>query len=141
MSLVNALNIAVEAHDGMRDKGGHPFIGHPLRVMATLSGQGFDEPVLEAAILHDVLEDTILTALDLRELGISDRVIDIVVALTRPAQRPYAEYIRTIREFGYPAVNIKLADLADNMDPARAVEGTDKLMDRYRKAVEVLEGF
>lgn len=65
MKIEDAINIAVNAHRGQRDKGGQPYILHPLRVM--LAAQNDDERIV--AVLHDVVEDSDLTLDDLRARG------------------------------------------------------------------------
>ena len=138
MTLDNAVRIAAQAHKGTKDKGGQPFIGHPMRVMALLAEMGFAEGVLEAAALHDVLEDTPMTAGQLMRDGVEPAVVGLVVLLTRGKGQTYHEYIRDIAQSGGSAIYIKLADLRDNMDPARAVSSTPSLMKRYTTAVHVL---
>lgn len=54
MNLEKAIRIAASAHEGQRDKGGHPYILHPLRVMLAMSTEA--ERIV--AILHDVVEDS-----------------------------------------------------------------------------------
>ena len=61
-SIEKALQIAARAHEGQKDKDGQPYILHPLRVMNAVE----DEPVKVVAVLHDVIEDTSVTADDLR---------------------------------------------------------------------------
>ena len=53
MNLENAIKIAVEAHTGQVDKGGNPYILHPLRVMLSVHRE--EERI--AGVLHDVVED------------------------------------------------------------------------------------
>ena len=52
-TLQRAISIAVEAHEGQIDKGGNPYILHPLRVMMSL--RTVDEMIV--GVLHDVVED------------------------------------------------------------------------------------
>ena len=137
MSLDKAIQIAAQAHEGQLDKGGLPFIGHPLRVMAKLALRGFTGHILEAAILHDVLEDTTVTEADLDFAGIGFDTIALVKLLTRTPDYTYAEYIQRISDSESNAIDIKLADIEDNMDPARSI-GRSDLLDRYEKAVHVL---
>ena len=139
MSLTNALRIATVAHYDIVDKGGFPFIGHPLRVMAELARQGFDEQILEAAILHDVVEDTEWTLDDLHDAGIHLRAVNLVDLMTRQEGSTYAEYIQRIKHSEGYAVDIKIADIYDNLHPSRATSGSDKLRDRYLKALAILE--
>ena len=83
--LESAIRVAVEAHAGQRDKQGQPYILHPLRVMLA-----FDDDLLHAAaVLHDVLEDTPVTAAELRERGLSEAVIEIVETLTKRTTDTY----------------------------------------------------
>ena len=77
-----------------------------------------------AAWLHDVLEDTATTTGDLRQMGYSEAVIDLVTALTKPVEPkgPYADWIAALverRDFG--AIRVKIADLIDNSDPERII--------------------
>ena len=53
MNLEKAIKIAVEAHTGQVDKGGNPYILHPLRVMLSLETE--EERIV--GVLHDVVED------------------------------------------------------------------------------------
>ena len=53
MNLEKAIKIAVEAHTGQVDKGGNPYILHPLRVMLSLDTE--EERIV--GVLHDVVED------------------------------------------------------------------------------------
>jgi len=53
MNLEKAIKIAVEAHMGQVDKGGNPYILHPLRVMLSLNSE--EERIV--GVLHDVVED------------------------------------------------------------------------------------
>ncbi len=52
-NLQKAISIAVEAHKGQTDKGGSPYILHPLRVMMSLE----TEEEMIVGVLHDVVED------------------------------------------------------------------------------------
>nr|WP_200931688.1 HD domain-containing protein [Paenibacillus sp. Leaf72] len=57
-----AIEIAAKAHEQQKDKAGHPYILHPLRVMLSLNTE--EERIV--GVLHDVLEDSRITADDLR---------------------------------------------------------------------------
>jgi len=52
-TLEKAISLAVTAHEGQVDKGGNPYILHPLRVMLSL--RTAEEMIV--AVLHDVVED------------------------------------------------------------------------------------
>ena len=66
MDIERAIQIAVEAHAGAKDKGGSPYILHPINVMMRMKTD--DEKI--GAILHDVVEDTDWTFEALKKRGI-----------------------------------------------------------------------
>ena len=110
------LVLATNAHAGQFDKGGNPYILHPLRVMSFLSEQ--DEELQCIAIGHDVVEDTKTTYQDLRNAGMSERVIEGIRALTKVPGETLDEY--KIRVFGNrDAMKVKLCDLRHNTDIRR----------------------
>ena len=71
-----AVMIAQEAHKGQLDKGGNPYIEHPLYVASQV-----ETPELKMiAVLHDTLEDSNLTADDLKAAGLPEEVVDQTAA-------------------------------------------------------------
>ncbi|MCB1826003.1 MAG: HD domain-containing protein, partial [Candidatus Competibacteraceae bacterium] len=56
--LRDACGFAAEAHSGIYRKSGEPYIFHPLAVARILANVRFDYITLQAALLHDVIEDT-----------------------------------------------------------------------------------
>lgn len=141
--LLTAQRIATVAFHGMKDKGGRPYIEHCLRVEAKLPPEAtIDERC--AAILHDVLEDTDLTDHDLYEAGMSERTVHLVEMLTRKKDTTYMDYIRDIKSTGdIGLINIKLADNADNSDPARIAQlppDEQGITKRYERARRILMG-
>ncbi len=87
----HALAIATEAHDGQVRRYTHePFVSHPIAVALTVAPFHSDPLVLAAALLHDVVEDTPVTAADLaREMPRS--VVRMVLSLTNPSTRADGE--------------------------------------------------
>ena len=71
MNLERAIKIAVEAHAGVKDRGGKAYILHPLSVMMRVETDA--EKIV--AVLHDVIEDTDWTD-NLSEEGFSQEIID-----------------------------------------------------------------
>lgn len=131
-----AMQIAYRAHHGQTDKSGVPYLYHPIH----LAEQMNDELTVTAALLHDVLEDSPMTAAELRAEGISPQAVDAVVLLTRPAEMPYLDYVERIRRNPI-ARAVKCADLRHNCDPSRLPnppEGWREKRDLYRKALEIL---
>lgn len=132
-----AMKIAYEAHKDAVDKGGVPYVFHPIHVAEAMT----DELSTCAALLHDVLEDTAMTAEELLARGISQEAVRCVEILTRRESEPYEAYIRRIRQ-NPTAVQVKLADLAHNSDMSRLSEVTQKDFARgemYRQAAKMLE--
>ncbi|OJH34351.1 HD domain-containing protein [Cystobacter ferrugineus] len=131
-TLEDALELAVQAHRGQRDKAGQPYILHPLRVMARLD----TETERMVALLHDVVEDTPYTLERLRELGYSEEVLGALERLTKAEGEDYAAFIERVRPHPL-ARRVKLADLEDNMDvrrlPAVTAKDAERLA-RYRAA-------
>jgi (p)ppGpp synthase/HD superfamily hydrolase len=78
----SALRWAEGRHSGSRrDVDQAPYILHPLEVGALLSGRGYDEQVISAGLLHDVLEHSDAVVEDVREL-FGERIADIVAAVS-----------------------------------------------------------
>ena len=127
LQLETALKIAVEAHYGQKDKGGRPYIFHPLRVAAGCSGKA-----KVAALLHDTVEDTSVTFEQLAELGIDGEILVAVKLLTHDKSVPYLDYVRKVKENPI-AREVKLSDLRDNMDITRLKDLTDEDLERLRK--------
>jgi len=77
-----AFELAMTAHDGQKRKSGEPYIIHPILVAAITAAFSEDETMVQAALLHDVVEDTSFDLEDLeREFG-SD-VTHMVEGLTK----------------------------------------------------------
>lgn len=134
-----ALALARRAHAGQLDKGGEPYIDHPLHVAEDMD----TEEETCVAILHDVLEDSDFTADDLREIGMSEEVVAAVELLTHDEAIDYFDYIRAVRESPL-AAKVKRADLEHNLDPdrlRRRMTMVDmKRRSRYLEALAILNG-
>lgn len=138
-----ALVLAYNAHHGQLDYNGIPYIFHPLH----LAEQMDDEISCCAALLHDVVEDTVLTLEDLRK-DFPEEVVSIVALLTHNdseefSQEDYWAYIRRIKENPI-ARKVKLADIAHNSDQSRCVgsglspEKLEWWRQKYQKALGIL---
>lgn len=130
MTLEDAITLAFSVHRGQKDKGGSPYILHPLRVMVAV---GFDEDAQMVAVLHDVIEDTDVDEVKLQNAGCPKNVVEALLALTRVDGETYADYIERVAK-NRLAVRVKVADLEDNMRPCRAPGRTQSMMKRYRAA-------
>jgi (p)ppGpp synthase/HD superfamily hydrolase len=132
-TIERALQIAAKAHEGQRDKEGLPYILHPLRAMMRVEG----EDARIVAVLHDVIEDTPVTADDLRAAGFTEAVVAAVVCVTHPKGEPYADYVVRCKRNAV-ARRVKLADLEDNSRLDRTIlrpERIDADVARLRKYV------
>ncbi len=78
-----ALVFAAKKHTEPRKGGDIPYITHPAHVAIILARHGFDENVLAAALLHDVLEDTKTIPEELRQI-FGDEVTQMVQELSEP---------------------------------------------------------
>ena len=128
-----ALRIAVEAHEGQRDKNGMPYILHPLAVMSKVDGL----ELKTIAVLHDTIEDTYVTADFLMERGIPKDIVEIVELLTKPKDEDYESYLRRVKE-NPKAKAVKLADLAHNTSPERVSGLNEARRAKYELAKRVL---
>lgn len=118
-----------------KDLAGEPYIEHIKRVANRVADYPMDISCCEwkVAVLHDVLEDTLVTERILRSL-FEEEVVDAVVLLTRKEGVDYGNYIESIITSGdKKAIKVKLADLKDNMDMSRLSVIKDKDIDRLKK--------
>ena len=112
----DAINLMCEAHSDARDKSGIPYIFHPYHVAEQMTS----EDSVIAALLHDVLEDTDLTADDLRARGVPENVVSSLLILNHHEGVPYMDYIRKIK-CDPIAREVKIADIRHNLDASRLV--------------------
>ncbi len=135
--LARAIEIAASAHANQIDKGGAPYVLHPLRMMMRQRS----EAAMIAAVLHDVVEDTPWTLEALQAEGFPEDVLEAIACLTKRGGEDYADFIA--RAGANPiAREVKLADLEDNMDLKRIPKPVKKDFDRlkkYRRSWETLK--
>ena len=114
-TLERAIVIAAEAHAGVPDKAGAPYILHPLRMMMTMTST--EERIV--AVLHDVCEDCPGWTLEiLRGEGFSEEILAALDSVTKRKGEPYEEFV--MRAVANPiGRRVKLADLVDNSDLSR----------------------
>jgi (p)ppGpp synthase/HD superfamily hydrolase len=132
-TIEKALQIAAKAHEGQRDKEGLPYILHPLRAMMRVQG----EDARIVALFHDVIEDTAVTADDLRRAGFRVDIVAAVECVTHAKGEPYADYVVRCKA-NEVARRVKLADLEDNSRLDRAILRPDRIdadVARLRKYV------
>lgn len=116
--LEKATRMATIAHQGqVRKEGSIPYITHPIMIALSLVKHGFPDAVIAAALVHDVPEDTTVTAKQLRaELG--DEVADIVATVTEDKSLVWKErkvaYIEMVRAGSDAAKAVSTADKIHN---------------------------
>ena len=128
MNLQRAIEIALQAHKGALDKGGNPYILHPLRLMLQMDSEE---------------EDSEKWSFDkLQAEGFSKKIINSLRSITKENENEdYEKFIdRSIRD--KIGRKVKIADISDNLDISRLKEVTDKdilRINKYKKALEKLK--
>src|SRR5262249_32518726 len=140
-TLEKAIEIAARRHAGQKDKEGLPYVLHPLRRMQRVP-PGLAQII---AVLHDTIEDTGLTADDLRAEGFGEDVVAAVLAVTHTRGESYVDYV--VRCSRLEAVRqVKLADLEDNCRLDRTILRPERLerdfqrVHRYLLSYQFLTG-
>lgn len=133
-----AMEICYRAHAGQLDKGGMPYVFHPIHVAEQME----DEYSTCAALLHDTVEDGGIELSELYEADFPEEIVRTVDILTRREDEPYMEYIQRLKENSL-AVKVKLADLNHNSDMSRLniiTKWDIERKEKYEKAIAMLEG-
>ena len=142
-----AYNLASMAHKNQLRKSGEPYIIHPLSVAIILAELQLDKETIVSGILHDVVEDTVITDEELRD-QFGNYVALIVDGVTKLEKIRYngdkleyqAENLRKMflaMAKDIRVIMVKLADRLHNMrtlqyqPPERQVEIARETMDIY----------
>ena len=128
--LGKAIEIAATAHSGQVDKGGKPYILHPLWVMDRVRHLGEDYMIV--AILHDVMEDSEWTFSDLISEEFNQNVMYALSLLTHDPAVSYDDYNKLIATDPI-AKAVKLRDLEHNTKVTRLKGLKKKDFDRLEK--------
>lgn len=128
--LKDAVHLAVAAHAGQFRKGTKvPYITHPIEVMGIVATITRDVDVLAAAVLHDTVEDTVVTAEDIRrEFGnrvaalvcaeSEDKMTGIPAALSwKTRKQATIDHLRTCTD-----IDVKIISLGDKLSNLRCIE-------------------
>ena len=153
-TLQRAISIAVEAHEGQVDKGGNPYILHPMRVMMSL--RTVDEMIV--GVLHDVVEDCSDRGFGwerLEEEGFSKTVLDALKSVTKtPEEERHFKtlngedrinaYLRFVNRAKSNPIGrrVKRADIYDNLNVTRIDKLTEKdlaRLNQYKVALQYLD--
>ncbi|MBP3326949.1 MAG: bifunctional (p)ppGpp synthetase/guanosine-3',5'-bis(diphosphate) 3'-pyrophosphohydrolase [Coprococcus sp.] len=142
-----AYKVADKAHEGQLRKSGEPYIMHPLNVAIILAELELDKETIVAGILHDVVEDTVMTSEEIAA-EFSEEVAFLVEGVTKLTQlkmttdkiEVQAENLRKMflsMAKDIRVILIKLADRLHNLrtlkyqSPAKQVEKARETMDIY----------
>jgi guanosine-3',5'-bis(diphosphate) 3'-pyrophosphohydrolase len=119
---------AFQAHEGVARKTGEPYITHPVSVACILADLHMDVPTILAALLHDVVEDTPITTLDIKGL-FGQQVAELVDGVTKldkiefqSASEAQAENFRKMLLAMSQDVRVILVKLADRMHNMQTLE-------------------
>ena len=131
-----AIELAERYHKGQFDKGGNPYINHPLAVMNRLDT--VEEKMV--GVLHDIVEDTEVTFDDLRGYGFSEKIIAGIDSVTRREGEPREAFIyrAKLNELGR---SVKVADLKENSNLSRIPDPQEKDYRRremYQREIRIL---
>jgi GTP pyrophosphokinase len=141
-AVARAVEFAVRYHGDQTRPTGAPYAEHLLEALEVLvRGAGVTDPgILQAAVLHDVVEDTPCTIDDVRR-AFGGRVAELVAWVTKPATEDGADrraakeaYLGRLQEAPDDAVLVKLADRASNVQTLRNL-GLPKQRQYYAETV------
>ena len=134
-SIMRAYEFGAEAHEGQKRKTGEPYISHPVAVAQELADMRLDAQAIEAAILHDVVEDTHVTIAEIEEHFGADvaLLVDGVSKLDQIEFHSRAEaHAESFRKMMLAMIEdirvilVKLADRLHNMQTLEAMPAEKK---------------
>lgn len=131
------LRIAMDAHEGQRDRDGNAVILHPIVV----GSMGRTDAEKCVGFLHDVVEDTDWTFENLQEEGIPEEIIESLKLCTHEEGMDYYDYVQRIIDSGdMTAIHVKLNDLRHNLARGKAF-GYPELVEKHERALHLIEEF
>jgi guanosine-3',5'-bis(diphosphate) 3'-pyrophosphohydrolase len=140
-----AFDLAVIAHEGQKRATGEPYVTHPIASAQILAELGIDTIAIQAALLHDVPEDTEFSLTDVEEKFGSEvaQLVDGVTKLskfsTHSHEQQQAENIRKMLLAMAQDIRVVLIKLADRLHNMRTLYGLppDKQVRIARQTMEI----
>src|SRR5476649_1969413 len=136
---------AMTAHGKQFRASGDPYFAHPLEVAAILTELKLDVPTIVTALLHDTIEDTLVTYEDVQK-NFGDEIAGLVDGVTKLSQlevfserTKQAENFRKLMLAITGDIRVLLVKLADRLHNMRTLGFIDKLEKRQRIARETVD--
>lgn len=135
---------AKEAHKGQMRLSGQSYFSHPLSVANILASLNLDVPTITAGLLHDIIEDTEVTALKIEAefgrlvAGLVEGVSNVTHVARQTRERRKIENLRKVLLATAKDIRVILIKLADRLHNMRTLEHLP-LNNQYRIAHETLE--
>lgn len=138
----SARRIAYLWHKNQKDKLGKPYIEHVKRVAFCVEGKGANQETIAAAWLHDIVEDTEISIVDIKT-QFGSKIAEIVFAMTRTHDEDYEKYLLRLKNLP-EALMIKTCDLLDNYGRLNELEASFpedayRLRIKYQNSAQILE--
>ncbi|MBR2531720.1 MAG: bifunctional (p)ppGpp synthetase/guanosine-3',5'-bis(diphosphate) 3'-pyrophosphohydrolase [Lachnospiraceae bacterium] len=141
-----AYEIAVQAHGDQKRMSGEPYITHPLCVSIILAELELDKETIVSALLHDVLEDTVMSKQEMTAI-FGEEVTEIVDGVTKLSQISYAadkveEQAENLRKMflamakDIRVILVKLADRLHNMRTLQYMR-PEKQREKARETIDI----
>lgn len=128
-----AKTLATKWHHGQfRRDGVTPYLEHPKRVAGRLDAANHHYRAIAAAWIHDVLEDTNCSIVELEASGLEPEIIVAVRLLTKDS-KPYDLYLAKLKQNNI-ATMVKVFDMIDNLSD----NPSPRQIARYSKALAFL---
>ena len=141
-----AFDIAYHAHEGQCRKSGEPYIIHPLWVGIILADLELDKETIVSGILHDVVEDTVMTEEEITKI-FGEEVALLVDGVTKLGQLSYsadklevqAENLRKMFLAMAKDIRVILIKLADRLHNMRTLEfmRPEKQMEKAKETLDI----
>ena len=130
-----AMKLILKAHEGQFDKGGYPYVYHPIHLAERME----EESTCLLALLHDVVEDCPGYNLQkvIAEVGLTEAEGKSLGLLTHDEEVPYVDYVLALAP-DKNARKVKIADLTHNLDLTRLDGKAPRKYETMTKCLHVL---